>query len=297
MDISSVLRRERKTIDEVISGLQPGEYGVLTSPGGVGKSFLMLRAAIEMALGHKMMGGVFGPVRPGGQVVAYLSLEDAPETRVHNRAISIVEEMQITEAHPLAAQLARNLIVCNATHLIGGTSDSIPFDPEHPPRLIIIDTFRSFAPGLEENSAKEVAELIYQIRKAAKILGAAVLIVHKGAMGAHSNDKSTAGQERGSSLLRDNARAAWTVWPPTPNEIKNLKLSVAQAAQHVILKASKSNHSAGDGLQWFHKNCQGVPVPVAPPGRLPVPTGDILELRNPDLSEGTPSRGTRAGRN
>jgi regulatory protein RepA len=277
MDNRSTLRRERAEIDEVIRGLQPGSYGVLTSPGGVGKSFLILRAAIEIALGRPILGGVFGDARPGGQCVAYITLEDDPHTHVHNRAIDILEEMQIREGHPEADLYLRNLIVTNATTLIAGIDRSIPFEPTRPPRLVIIDTFRAYAPEADENSTREISEIVNLIRRHARALGAAVLIVHhvnKGALGSHSRSESTAGQERGASTLRDSARAAWTLWPPTPKEIKDANLSEADAAQLVVLKSSKSNHSAGGGGQWFRKNSCGVPVPIDAPRspRTPAPS-------------------------
>lgn len=283
MDNRSALRRERVVIDEVIRGLQPGSYGVLTSPGGVGKSFLVLRAAIETALGRPILGGVLGDARLGGQCVAYITLEDDPETNVHNRAVDILDEMQIRDGHPEADLFDRNLVVCDANTLVAGIDTSIPFDPSNPPRLVIIDTFRAYAPEADENSTKEISELVSLIRQHASVLGAAVLIVHhvnKGALGSHSRSESTAGQERGASTLRDSARAAWTLWPPTPKEIKEANLSEAEASQLVVLKSSKANHSAGGGVQWFRKNSGGVPVPIETP-----------RLRTPAPPPAAPARG------
>ena len=262
-DIDMALRGETVSIDEIVPGLEAGEYGVVTSPGGVGKSYLMLRGAVEVAAGIVALGGMFGPAKEGGQSVIYLSLEDNPRTRVQNRLKELFDQMQIRMDSPQAADIRRNLKICNAQTLATGFPGALPVDPSNPPRLIIIDTFKSYTPETEENDSTAVAALMTTLRSFGRLYGAAIVLVHhvnKNALGSHSRGESTAGQERGSSLIRDNARAAWTVWPPNKTEAETF--SPQEVRQLVILRNSKANHSEGGNEQWFRKNSSGVPVPI-----------------------------------
>ena len=269
-DIHKALKRERVVIDEIIAGLEAGEYGVVSAPGGVGKSYLMLLAAVQMAVGLPILNNLLGPARSGGQPVIYISCEDNPTTRLQNRLSDILDELQIHHCDDRpdsrAALLRRNLIICNASSFVARLPRGLPVNPECKPRLIIVDTYRTFAPELSENDTGENTKLLNVLRSHALDLGACFLLIHhtnKMALGNHSRGESTAGQERGASSIRDNARAAWSVWPPSPIEIKDLNLQ--NPKEIVIMRSSKMNHGSGDGEQWFRKNHVGVPIPIDKP--------------------------------
>jgi regulatory protein RepA len=276
-DIQRVLDDHLVIIDEIVAGLEAGEYGLVSSPGGVGKSYLMLLAAVQMSIGQPILNGLLGPARAGGQRVIYISSEDNPETRVTNRLIQIARELQIRrcdnrpDSH--AALLLRNLSVVEASSFARDIEGGLEFEPDNPPRLIIVDTYRTFARGIDENSNDANSNFLSNLREHAKSYGAAFLIVHhtsKAALGSHSRGESTAGQERGASCIRDNSRAAITVWPPSPEEISNH--DIRDPERIVVVRSSKSNHGPGGGEQWFRKNDMGVPVAMDRPSLAATPS-------------------------
>ena len=278
--MSKVLDDKLVEIDEIIAGLEAGNYGIVSSPGGCGKSFVMLLAAVQMAVGLPILNGLLGPAKRGGQRVIYISSEDNPETRVTNRLIQICRELQIRRCNGLpdsqAALLERNLSVIEADTFERGVKGGLDFDKDNPPRLIIVDTYRTFATTVDENSNAENSVFTSYLADYARSYGAAFLIVHhtnKQALSSHAKSESTAGQERGAACLRDNARSAITVWPMNPDE--KLRYIVEDPDRIVIVRGGSKNHERGGSEQWFQKNDYGVPVAIETPllANTPVKSG------------------------
>jgi AAA domain len=72
---------------------------------------------------------------------------------------------------------------------------------EQRPDLVVLDSFRSLTPGLDENDTKQTAAVLDPLRRLAHQSGAAVLLIH------HANK---AGRDfRGASSIRDSVDVLW----------------------------------------------------------------------------------------
>jgi len=84
-------------VPEIIPGLAKGEVCILSAPGGTGKSFFLLEAALGFAGGRPTVFSPTGTERP--MKTLYVGFQDS-EIRLHNRLTSI------RRAFPAAARAA-----------------------------------------------------------------------------------------------------------------------------------------------------------------------------------------------
>lgn len=279
----------------VLPGLRARQIGMLTSAGGVGKSFLALRACIEMAAGLPVLGGIWGEAREGGQPVVYASLEDDLDD-ILIRVFDICEFLGIRTLATLVL-LERNLVICNASCLAAhpGVPPGIilPTDTEGKPvnpKLIIIDTLTRFMDGGDENSSAVMTAVFKVIEGHLATYDAAALILHhisKADMGAEKNDMEASNSSRGSSVITFNARAAWTLSCPSQKAAKQHEIPDEDRWQYAVLKQTKINYGMPHAPQWFRKHAEGVPVPITEP-RSSLQSPERLP-QNQDFFSGPPA--------
>lgn len=272
----------------VLPGLRARQIGMLTSAGGVGKSFLALRACIEMAAGLSILGGIWGEETEGGKPVAYISLEDDLED-IAIRVYDICDQLGIRDLNTLV-RLERNLVICDAKFLTPHpdipTGMILPTDGEGnsiSPVLIVIDTLSRFlGEESDENSSAHMTAVFKAIEGHLRTYNAAALILHhisKAGMGAQQRDEDPAGGERGSSVITFNARAAWSLGCPSKKIAEQHGIAECDRWQYATLKQTKVNFGMPHQEQWFQKAAEGVPIPVgAPTG--PPRSRERLDPRN-----------------
>ncbi|MFT4176018.1 MAG: AAA family ATPase [Luteolibacter sp.] len=293
LDLAQTIRCRPPQPAYILPGLRRRRLGILTSPGGVGKSFVSLTAAIQLAAGTEVLGGVWGPVTSEGIPVVYMALEDDLEDialRVH----SIAAELGIQSGEKYE-NLIRNLVICDSEILHPvheGCDNGLIFPvgldgtPVNPSLLIIDTLSRYLGPDIDENNSTAMTHVIKDIEYFLKKWNAAGLLIHhaaKDAMSDHDREiESTASQARGSGAITFAARAAWTLWPPTrrvySERMRNLQAHNRDAReddrdQFLILTQIKRNYGRKHAQQWMRRNSEGVPVPI--------PTPESAVLRSP----------------
>jgi RecA-family ATPase len=285
LDLSHTIRCRPPQPSYILPGLRRRRLGILTSPGGVGKSFVALTIAIQLAAGMEVLGGTLGTATPGGIPVVYMALEDDLEDvalRVHDIAL----ELGI-QAGPQFENVVRNLVICDGEilHPVEEGCDNgimLPVDGDGKPvypALLIVDTLSRYLDmDVDENNAIAMTSMLKGIEQHLKIWNAAGLLIHhaaKEAMGDHDRDiESTAGQSRGSGAITFAARAAWTLWPPTKrvyaDRMGSLQAHCRDAReddrdQFILLTQTKRNYGRKHAVIWMRRNSNGVPVPIATP--------------------------------
>jgi hypothetical protein len=259
---------------------------MLTSAGGVGKSFLALRACIEMAAGLPILGGIWGPAHEGGQPVVYVSLEDDLDD-LSIRVYDICQELGIRNLGTLEL-LEKNLVICNgkdlAPHPMIPNGIMLPTGIDGKavnPKLIVIDTLsRYLGADVDENSSTEMTAVFKGIESYLRRYNAACLILHhvsKADMGANQRDEEAVGNSRGSSVITFNSRAAWALGCPSKRVAELHGIPDTDRWQYAVLRQHKVNIGMPHSEQWFRKGLEGVPKPISEPTAPPK-----CQPRNPE---------------
>jgi hypothetical protein len=166
--------------------LHAGEFSLLVSPSGGGKSFLALDLALSIASGQPWLGR---PVAKGP--VVYILAEGAPGFRKRVIAWERHREVAVDEQPAYFIAEAVNLLHTADVDQLMQVITALP----EPPVLVVVDTLARSMAGGEENSAKEVGAVIGAVGRIQQTFGCAVLVVHHTG---HGNQD----RERGSSALR-----------------------------------------------------------------------------------------------
>ena len=155
----------------------------LYAPGGDGKS--MLAMGLAAAIAH---GGDLAGIECKYGATIYLDAENGPweiHRRVHTLGlppsgvrIADAGALDLRRDHALVAELA-----------------------SEKPDLLVLDSFRSMTPGLDENDTSQTARVLDPLRRLAHDTGVTILLIH------HANKS---GREfRGASSIRDSVDALW----------------------------------------------------------------------------------------
>jgi hypothetical protein len=155
----------------------------LYAPGGDGKSLLALGLATAMAHGAELAG-----IDCAKGDTVYLDAENGVG-EIHRRVHTLgVPSSGVRIADAGGLDLRANL-------------DLIEALAEEGPDLIVLDSFRSMTPGLDENDTKQTSAAIDPLRRLAHTTGTTILLVH------HANK---AGRDfRGASSIRDSVDVLW----------------------------------------------------------------------------------------
>ncbi len=180
----------------------------LYAPGGDGKSLFSM--ALAAAIAH---GGELAGIECEQGASVYLDAENG-EHEIHRRV------------HTLALP-ASGVRVADASRLdlrrhIGELEALVR---EMTPDLLVLDSFRSMTPGMEENATDQTARALDPLRRLAHESSTAILLIH------HANK---AGKDyRGASSIRDGVDVLWHLGrqdgdPDTQRRfLHNVKMRVA----------------------------------------------------------------------
>jgi len=268
IDILSAFRSPPPDLDFIWPGFLAGTVGALVAPGGTGKSFWALEAAMGVAC--NVPGGDVLALSPrySGRVV-YLAAEDPVSVvirRVHAIGQHIDPDAQgvIAENLTLEPIMGRRLDLMNEEHLESLVKYS------HGARLLIVDTL-SRLHGLDENSNGDMARLVAVLEYVSATTGAAVLYLHhvsKGSAREGQTDQQQAA--RGASALIDNARWCGFLAKMTPEEAKKLSncpddpYPIGPERRGFFLRfgVSKQNYDVPVPDRWYQRRDGGVLTPV-----------------------------------
>jgi RecA-family ATPase len=258
---------EPKELDFIFPGFLAGAVGALVAPGGAGKSFWALEAAMSVAC--RLEGGDLLGLCPKytGRVV-YLAAEDPAEVlirRVHaiGQRLNPAAREAIAEGLTLEAVVGKRLNLMDEAHL------RRVIQYAEGARLIVLDTI-SRMHNLDENNNGDMSRLISTLEYIAANTGAAVLFLHHVSKGSASTGQTDQQQAaRGASALIDNARWCGFVAKMTEAESQRLSdradrkpIGNDRRGFFVRFGLSKQNYSATSLDQWYERRDGGVLVPV-----------------------------------
>jgi RecA-family ATPase len=245
--------------DFVFPGLLAGSVGALVSPGATGKSFLMLEAAMAVAGGTDLLG--FEPSKAGG--VLYFAAEDPTvelERRVHAVGAHLSQEAR--------AAVAKNLYLVDAFGQQNNIMDNdfrdflisrcLRPDGSQVVRLIVFDTV-SRIHQLDENSNRDMIQLVGQLETIAARTGAAIIFLHHVSKSSASNGVADQQQAaRGASALIDNARWCGFVAKMTKEEAEQFNIDEDERRFYVRYGVSKQNYGSPLAEKWMFRHEGGV---------------------------------------
>lgn len=290
VNLKSLLAKPPAPLDFVLPGFVRATVGALVSPGGVGKSFWALEAAVAISAGPK--GDLTGLTPAEGRVLV-LSKEDPLEVLEHRM-------------HALAKALPKAVSYANVDYrsCVGLDIDVMAEDwftqlsaAAKGTRLVILDTLTRFH-KLDENSAQDMGALLSQLERLAAVSGASVLFIHHTSKSSALNGQATMQQAaRGSSVLVDNARWSAFLAVMTEQEARHFDVPMDERALYVRWNISKQNYGAALPDIWYRRDDGGVLIPVrfmprkvvAPAPAQPIPKEAEVVVETTPVKPETPT--------
>jgi hypothetical protein len=190
---------------------------VLYAPGGDGKSLIAL--ALAAAIAH---GGELAGIECEQGLTVYLDAENGAH-EIHRRVHTLglpASGVQVADASGL--------------DLPGDMAEVGAVVRERTPDLLVLDSFRSLTPGMDENDTRQTARALDPLRRLAHESRTSILLIH------HSNK---AGKDyRGASSIRDSVDVLWHLGrqdgDPDPRRrfLHNVKMRVAPDGERLWLR-------------------------------------------------------------
>ena len=257
-------------LDFILPGLLAGTVGMITAPGGTGKTFWMIQAAISIASYQQKIpffGGVWDTPKNGGRVV--LLLAEDPLNILAHRVRSIGKWLSTSYDIPkLTENLQENLeihsLIGYQPCLMGsdGKPDERWLDmlkrTAEGTRLLGIDPLRRWHRGNEVDNGM-MMYLIQLMEGIAKDSGCTILFSHHvNKLSMISGTGGEQGAARGASALTDGVRWQLNLTKMNKEEASKLSIAEDQRGHYVRMDISKSNY--GNPLEpvWLRKEAGGV---------------------------------------
>lgn len=256
IDIKGAFTQTPEPLDYVLPGMISGTVGALIAPGGAGKSWLALEAAIALAGGPDFLG--LG-IRQTGDVL-YLSAED-PALAIQHRLHTVSYAVRDT-VDDIAAHLEIVSLMGRAVDLNQKVWSEAVKKMAKGKRLVILDTLRRFHCA-DENNGGEMASLLGILESIAGDTGASILFLHHAGKGSVLNGGGDIQQaSRGSSVLTDNVRGG-QINMAGMTEAEAKTYGVADRGSYVRVVQSKVNFGGRSLDRWLQRAEGGLLVPVS----------------------------------
>jgi len=274
LDLLSMSKSNPPLLDFILPGLLRGTVGLITGPGGVGKSFLTFQLALSVSSAHFFsVHSDYDTQQQQTQQrrVLWLTAEDSEEI-LHHRLHSIIsmlsarKQMSTTALDVALDRIA--LIPTSGTDFSlvdfeGKTTDRMQdlhkLIQKEKPQLIFIDTLRRFHDS-DENDNGRMSSVLKHFEALAKWYSCAVVLVHHENKSGLNNSDSNQSAVRGASAIIDNAR--WLVRLRAMSSDESKKLfndeNHESRRKYVCLETGvKTNYGANNGGIWFEKVAGG----------------------------------------
>lgn len=253
------------------NGPLAGTVAALIAPGGVGKSFFALEAALAIAAKDCEKTDLLNIKPSKSGVVDYYAFED-PKIVLHHRFKSIVSHFppesrqEIKKNFRIRLMLGQNFDFATQPDLV-----DLIIESSKDSRLIVFDTI-SRAHSYDENSNNEMSFLLKQLeriaqnsKRIAEETGATVLFLHHTSKGAATEGRGAEQQAaRGASAMIDNARWSGFVQSMTEKEageyFDDHDLNPIWERRKYYLKfgVSKQNYAFKEDQFWLQRLDGGV---------------------------------------
>jgi len=164
---------------------QPG-LGVIYGEPGSGKTFVALSMALSIANGQNWLGR-----KVEKRNILYIAAEGVLGFKFRLQAFKERHRIDIDSVRfsPTALQVTNGDQVLEALRLLK--------DEDFSPSLVVVDTLARVSVGKDENSAKDMGEIVNGFETLKRELNATILVIH--------HTRKDGGAERGSSALRGAA--------------------------------------------------------------------------------------------
>ncbi|SFU56334.1 plasmid and phage replicative helicase [Nitrosomonas eutropha] len=257
LDLMAAFTESPPPIDYVLPNMVAGTVGALVSPGGAGKSMLILQLAAQIAGGPDLLEV---DELPTGAVV-YLPAEDPP-VAIHHRLHALGAHLTANQRRAVADGLLIEPLIGKCPNVMARDwFDGLTRAAEGR-RLMILDTLRRFHIE-EENASGPMAQVVGRMEAIAADTGCAIVFLHhasKGAAMAGAGDQQQA--SRGSSVLVDNIRWQSYLSGMTLAEAEEWGVDESQRGFFVRYGVSKANYGAPFQECWFRRHEGGVLKPA-----------------------------------
>ncbi len=265
-DIMRAFNSTPQALDFVFDGFLSGSVGALVSPGGSGKSFFALEAAMSVAC--SVPGGdLLGLKPPHHGPVVYLSAED-PEPVIVHRLHAIGKHLKTEAKESIAENLRIETILGKRLNIADEKHLARIIDYCHGTRLAVFDTL-SRIHTLDENSNGDMAQVIAILEYVAAKTGAAVLFLHHTSKVGGRDFGTDQSASRGASVLVDNVRWSSFLRRMTESEAEDYSDNridrspiLDRRGFFVRFGVGKQNYSVLQNDKWFKRNEGGVLLPV-----------------------------------
>lgn len=247
-----------KALDFVFPGLLTGTCGVLSAPGGSGKSFFLLQLGLAVATGTPLIPGIC-PETPGP--VAYLGFED-PEVIISNRLCAIFSAFpgvreEAADTFFASSFAGRGFLLTNRQEIDSQSVDTL-IQIATNCRLVIVDPLRNIH-TLEENDSGQMMIVANIFQKICKETGTSILISHHSSKASlWNNYGNSQASARGSSAIIDAARLGLTLSPPFEKELKSRGISEDKRSWFVNVHFAKTNYCAPQEPILLQRQANGV---------------------------------------
>lgn len=273
-----------------------GAVTVLAGPGGAGKSSLMLGWAIAAGLGETF--GTFVP-KEASRVLVYNVEDDKIEQRRRLSAalrtfgrVPLDIAGKILRAGPTGlGTLIEHDQQLGRLHETPALKELEAALRTMKPDIVILDPLAELHNG-EENDNTVLRLVIARMRQIARDHNCAIGLLH------HTRKGGTAGDVdavRGASALVAAGRAAFTVFPMSPEEAEELGIQGNARRGYVRVDSVKSNYAAATEAAWHelveHILDNGEAIPAITPWKAPQaaagPAPEAMAIITAALERGT----------
>ena len=271
IDLAAAFAAPPPPLDFIWPGFLAGTVGVLSSPGGSGKSLWALEALCAVSGGR---GADLLDLRPtaSGRGV-YLCLEDPYSILLYrlyglSQQLDSASRARLTEScdvYPLRGLARLDLRDRRHRDSIARALDGV--------RIAVIDTLSRAHAG-DENSNAEMALLLTGLEWICERTGCAILLLHHTRKGGPGESREAQQAARGASALIDNARWGAQLMRMSETEAETMadaerSLDPLQPCRirerrgfYVRLDASKVNYGPPEEVRWYRREEGGVLVPA-----------------------------------
>lgn len=257
LDLMAAFTELPPPIDYVLPNMVAGTVGALVSPGGAGKSMLILQLAAQIAGGPDLLG--VGELSTGP--VVYLPAEDPPAA-IHHRLHALGAHLTADQQRVVANDLLIEPLIGKCPNIMASEwFDGLKRAAEGR-RLMVLDTLRRFHIE-EENASGPMAQVIGRMEAIAADTGCSIVFLHhanKGAAMMGNGDQQQA--SRGSSVLVDNIRWQSYLSGMTQSEAEEWGVDNNQRGYFVRYGVSKANYGTPFDECWFRRHEGGVLKPA-----------------------------------
>ena len=257
IDLRAAFANKPPPLDYVLPSMVCGTVGALVSPGGVGKSMLVLQIAAQIAGGPDLLG--LGELSTGP--VIYLPAEDPPAA-IHHRLHALGAYLSDEQHQAVAAGLLNEPLIGSQPNIMEPDWFDWLRRAAEGRRLMVLDTLRRFHIE-EENSSGPMAMVIGRMEAIAAETGCSIVFLHhasKGAAMMGAGDQQQA--SRGSSVLVDNIRWQSYLSSMTQGESEEWGVEDSQRGCFIRYGVSKANYGTPFQERWFRRHEGGVLKPA-----------------------------------